>query len=202
MKMESVYNNLKAIDVRPKAEKKGRADYLSWAHAWDMMKSNYPQAQRIIYEQPETGLNYFTDGKTAYVKVGIVVNDLEHIDMLPVMDHRNKSIPIEKVCSFEVNKTIQRATAKAIAMHGLGLSLWTGEDVPSQPTEAKDAPSKSSGSSSEPTRISLDVDDDNWGKVLKYVVENKGEGFDNLLKQLRTKYKVSAPVQKALKDNL
>lgn len=202
MKMESVYNNLKAIDVRPKAEKKGRADYLSWAHAWDMLKSNYPQAQRIIYEQPETGLNYFTDGKTAYVKVGIVVNDLEHIDMLPVMDNRNKSIPIEKVCSFEVNKTIQRSTAKAIAMHGLGLSLWTGEDIPSQPSEAKDAPSKSSGSSSEPTRISLDVDDDNWGKVLKYVVENKGEGFDNLLKQLRTKYKVSAPVQKALKDNL
>jgi hypothetical protein len=200
--MESVYNNLKAIDVRPKAEKKGRADYLSWAHAWDMLKSNYPQAQRIIYEQPETGLNYFTDGKTAYVKVGIVVNDLEHIDMLPVMDNRNKSITIEKVCSFEVNKTIQRSTAKAIAMHGLGLSLWTGEDIPSQPSEAKDAPSKSSGSLSEPTRISLDVDDDNWGKVLKYVVENKGEGFDNLLKQLRTKYKVSAPVQKALKDNL
>ena len=202
MKMESVYNNLKAIDVRPKAEKKGRADYLSWAHAWDMLKSNYPQAQRIIYEQPETGLNYFTDGKTAYVKVGIVVNDLEHIDMLPVMDNRNKSITIDKVCSFEVNKTIQRSTAKAIAMHGLGLSLWTGEDIPSQPSEAKEAPSKSSGSSSEPTRISLDVDDDNWGKVLKYVVENKGEGFDNLLKQLRTKYKVSAPVQKALKDNL
>ena len=202
MKMESVYNNLKAIDVRPKAEKKGRADYLSWAHAWDMLKSNYPQAQRIIYEQPETGLNYFTDGKTAYVKVGIVVNDLEHIDMLPVMDNRNKSITIDKLCSFEVNKTIQRSTAKAIAMHGLGLSLWTGEDIPSQPSEAKDAPSKSSGSSSEPTRISLDVDDDNWGKVLKYVVENKGEGFDNLLKQLRTKYKVSAPVQKALKDNL
>jgi len=199
MKMESVYNNLKAIDVRPKAEKKGRADYLSWAHAWDMLKSNYPQAQRIIYEQPETGLNYFTDGKTAYVKVGIVVNDLEHIDMLPVMDNRNKSITIDKVCSFEVNKTIQRSTAKAIAMHGLGLSLWTGEDIPSQPSEAKDAPSKSS---SETTRISLDVDDDNWGKVLKYVVENKGEGFDNLLKQLRTKYKVSAPVQKALKDNL
>ena len=199
MKMESVYNNLKAIDVRPKAEKKGRADYLSWAHAWDMMKSNYPQAQRIIYEQPETGLNYFTDGRTAYVKVGIVVNDLEHIDMLCVMDHRNKSIPIDKVCSFEVNKTIQRATAKAIAMHGLGLSLWTGEDVPTPPSEAKDTPSKSSGSSSEPQRISLEVDDENWGKVL---VANKDKGIDELLKQLRTKYKVSTKVQKALKDNI
>ena len=199
MKMESVYNNLKAIDVRPKAEKKGRADYLSWAHAWDMMKSNYPQAQRIIYEQPETGLNYFTDGRTAYVKVGIVVNDLEHIDMLCVMDHRNKSIPIDKIDSFEVNKTIQRATAKAIAMHGLGLSLWTGEDVPTPPSEAKDTPSKSP---SEPQRISLEVDDENWGKVLKFVVANKDKGIDELLKQLRTKYKVSTKVQKALKDNI
>lgn len=197
MKHESVYNSLKAIDVRPKAEKKGRADYLSWAHAWDMLKSHYPQAQRIIYEQPETGLNYFTDGKTAYVKVGIVVNDLEHIDMLPVMDHRNKSIPIDKIDSFEVNKTIQRATAKAIAMHGLGLSLWTGEDIPSAKPEAKDTPSN------EPKqRISLEVDDENWGKVLKYVVANKELGIDELLKNLRTKYKVSTKVQKALKDNI
>ena len=202
MKHESVYNSLKAIDVRPKAEKKGRADYLSWAHAWDMLKSNYPQAQRIIYESEHTGLNYFTDGKTAYVKVGIVVNEMEHIDMLPVMDNRNKSIPIDKIDSFEVNKTIQRATAKAIAMHGLGLSLWTGEDIPTPPSEAKDTPSKSSGSSNEPSRISLEVDDENWGKVLKYVVANKDQGIDALLKQLRTKYKVSTKVQKALKDNI
>lgn len=197
MKMESVYNSLKAIDVRPKAEKKGRADYLSWAHAWDMLKSVYPQAQRIIYESEHTGLNYFTDGKTAYVKVGIVVNDLEHIDMLCVMDHRNKSIPIDKLCSFEVNKTIQRATAKAIAMHGLGLSLWTGEDVPSQPSEAKEAPSKEAVE-----RISLEVDDENWAKVLKFVVASKDKGMPYILEQLRTKYKVSTKVQKALKENI
>jgi hypothetical protein len=197
MKPESVYNNLKAIDVRPKAEKKGRADYLSWAHAWDMLKSNYPQAQRIIYESEHTGLNYFTDGKTAYVKVGIVVNDLEHIDMLCVMDHRNKSIPIEKLCSFEVNKTIQRATAKAIAMHGLGLSLWTGEDIPTPPTEAKEAPSKEVKK-----KITLKVDDENWGKVLKYVVANKEKGVDDLLKELRVKYSVSATVKKEIEANL
>jgi hypothetical protein len=197
MKMESVYNSLKAIDVRPKAEKKGRADYLSWAHAWDMLKSVYPQAQRIIYEHEHTGLNYFTDGKTAYVKVGIVVNDLEHIDMLCVMDHRNKSIPIDKICSFEVNKTIQRATAKAIAMHGLGLSLWTGEDIPTQPSEAKDTPSN------EPKKkITLKVDDENWAKVLGYVVANKEKGIDTLLKELRTKYSVSASVKKELESNL
>lgn len=197
MKQESVYNSLKAIDVRPKAEKKGRADYLSWAHAWDMLKSMYPQAQRIIYESEHTGLNYFTDGKTAYVKVGVVVNDMEHIDMLPVMDHRNKSIPVDKIDSFEVNKTIQRATAKAIAMHGLGLSLWTGEDIPSQTPEAKDTPSNETKK-----KISLKVDDDNWAKVLGYVVANKEKGIDALLKELRTKYSVSASVKKELESNL
>ena len=200
MKHESVYNSLKAIDVRPKAEKKGRADYLSWAHAWDMLKTNYPQAQRIIYESEHTGLNYFTDGKTAYVKVGVVVNDMEHIDMLPVMDHRNKSIPVDKIDSFEVNKTIQRATAKAIAMHGLGLSLWTGEDIPSQPAEAKDAPSKPAEKAGQ--RISLEVDDENWAKVLKFVVASKDKGMPWILEQLRTKYKVTTSVQKALKENL
>lgn len=200
MKHESVYNSLKAIDVRPKAEKKGRADYLSWAHAWDMLKTNYPQAQRIIYESEHTGLNYFTDGKTAYVKVGVVVNEMEHIDMLPVMDHRNKSIPVDKICSFEVNKTIQRATAKAIAMHGLGLSLWTGEDIPTQPSEAKDAPSKQAEEGGQ--RISLEVDDENWAKVLKFVVASKDKGMPWILEQLRTKYKVTTSVQKALKENI
>jgi hypothetical protein len=197
MKHESVYSHLSGIDVRPKVERKGNLDYLSWAQAWHMLKQLYPQAQRNIYEQPETGLNYFTDGRTCYVKVGIVVNDIEHIDMLPVMDYRNNSISVDKVTSMDVNKAIQRATAKAIAMHGLGLSLWTGEDVPSQPSEAKDTPSN------EPKqRISLEVDDDNWPKVLKYVVANKELGIDELLKNLRTKYKVSTKVQKALKDNI
>lgn len=201
MSKDSVYLKLKAIDVRPKAEKKGRADYLSWAHAWDMAKSEYPDMQRVIYEHEHTGLNYFTDGKTAYVKVGIIIGGVEHIDMLPVMDHRNKSIPIDKLCSFEVNKSIQRATAKAIAMHGLGLSLWTGEDVPSQPSEAKDAPSKAVVN--DPKRkIKLEVDDENWPKVLKYVVANKEKGIDTLLKELRQKYSIAAPVKKAIAENL
>ena len=109
MSKDSVYLKLKAIDVRPKVEKKGRADYLSWAYAWDMAMTEYPDMQRIIYESEHTGLNYFTDGNTAYVKVGIIINGKEIIDMLPVMDHRNKSIPIDKLCSFEVNKSTHRS---------------------------------------------------------------------------------------------
>lgn len=200
MKHESVYSHLSGIDVRPKVERKGNLDYLSWAQAWHMLKQLYPQAQRNIYEQPETGLNYFTDGRTCYVKVGITVNDIEHIDMLPVMDYRNNSISVDKVTSMDVNKAIQRATAKAIAMHGLGLSLWTGEDVPPGEKEAKEAPSKPAEKGGQ--RISLEVDDENWAKVLKFVVANKAKGMPWILEQLRTKYKVATSVQKALKDNL
>tara|TARA_B100001093_G_scaffold519724_2_gene610082 strand:+ start:368 stop:958 length:591 start_codon:yes stop_codon:yes gene_type:complete len=196
MSKESVYKTLSAIDVRPFVEKKGRSDYLSWAHAWNLIKQQYPQTERVVYECPETGLNYFTDGKTAYVKVGVKVDEQEYIDMLPVMDHRNNSIVLDKVNSFEVNKTIQRATVKAIAMHGLGLSLWFKDGMPSAPVEVKETPPKST------ERISLQVDDDNWSKVLKYVVENKDKGWDYLVEQLRTKYKVSTPVQKALKENI
>lgn len=195
---ESIYNTLQAIDVSSFIEKKGHNDYLPWARAWSLLKQNYPNAQRIIYESEHTGLNYFTDGRWAYVKVGIVVEEQEHIDMLCVMDHRNNSIPIDKVNSFEVNKTIQRATVKAIAMHGLGLSLWLKEDTSVASSKAKEAPSKPLVNE----RISLEVDDKNWAKVLKFVIEQKDKGLPWILEQLRTKYKVSTKVQKALKDNI
>ena len=195
---QSIYSTLEAIDVTPFIEKKGHNDYLSWARAWSLLKQSYPSAQRLIYESEHTGLNYFTDGKWAYVKVGIIVEEQEHIDMLCVMDHRNNSIPIDKVNSFEVNKTIQRATVKAIAMHGLGLSLWLKEDSQPSKSKVKEGPSKPLVNE----RMTLEVDDKNWAKVLKYVIEQKEKGLPWILEQLRTKYKVSTKVQKALKDNL
>jgi len=127
--MESVFKKLSSIDVKSKIEKKGNSEYLSWSNAWGMAKAEFSDMQRIIYEDPNTGLNYFNDGKSGYVKVGIVINGLEHIDYLPIMDFRNQSLPIEKISSMDVNKSIQRSTAKAIAMHGLGLTLWSGEDL-------------------------------------------------------------------------
>ena len=86
------YEVLSAISVKDKVERKGRMDYLSWANAWHMLKQKYPSAQRIVYEDPATGWNYFSDGKSCWVKVGILIEDVEHIDYLPVMDFRNKAI--------------------------------------------------------------------------------------------------------------
>lgn len=185
------YTTLATLPIREKVERKGNLDYLSWANAWHMLKTIHPDAQRIVYESVQTDLNYFTDGTTAYVKVGIVVGGLEHIDYLPVMDYRNNSIPLEKVTSMDVNKSIQRSTAKAIAMHGLGLSLWTGEDVPQMTTVKSQPKTKAS-------KITLEIADDNWAKVMKYMSANKNLGLAQIVKNLETKYKMNAKVKKEL----
>ena len=188
--IKSVYSTLSQTSVREKIERKGNLDYLSWANAWHMLKTAYPNAQRKVYEHEHTGFNYFTDGRTAYVKVGIIVNDLEHIDYLPVMDFRNNALPIDKVTATDVNKTNQRSTAKAIAMHGLGLSLWTGEDVPVI-VDVAQAPQESS-------LIELTKGSENWDKVAQYITLNKQIGLDKIIQQLSTKYTISAAVNKEI----
>ena len=188
--IKSVYSTLSQTSVREKIERKGNLDYLSWANAWHMLKTAYPNAQRKVYEHDHTGFNYFTDGRTAYVKVGIIVNDLEHIDYLPVMDFRNNALPVDKVTATDVNKTIQRSTAKAIAMHGLGLSLWTGEDVPVV-VDVAQAPQESS-------LIELTKGSENWDKVAQYITLNKQIGLDKIIQQLSTKYTISAAVNKEI----
>ena len=191
MEKQSVFATLSSISVKDKIERKGNLDYLSWANAWAMLKANYPDTQRIVYESPFTGLNYFTDGTTAYVKVGVLVNGWEHIDYLPIMDFRNNAIPLAKVTSMDVNKAIQRSTAKAIAMHGLGLSLWTGEDIPEPTTSAPETPAVVE-------RKELVKDTDEWGRVSAYVNANKDKKLVDLLEQISTKFVIKAAVQKEL----
>jgi hypothetical protein len=186
---DSIFKTLSDVSIAGKTERKGNLDYLSWASAWSLLKKHYPNAQRVVYEDPHTGLNFFTDGRTAYVKVGIIVDGLEHIDYLPIMDYRNAAIQVDKITSFEVNKTIQRSTAKAIALHGLGLSLWIGEDVAEVAPAVVAAP---------PAKITLKVDDENWAKVSSYVESNKAIGLDAIVKNLEVKYKVSAAVKAAI----
>lgn len=136
---KSVFETLNAINCNGHVEVKdmGRAKltYLSWAWAWAEVKKAYPEATYTIYENAD-GWNYHTDGKTAWVKTGVTIEGIEHIEYLPVMDNRNASIPLEHITSFDVNKAIQRSLTKAAARHGLGLYIYAGEDLPEgeQPT--------------------------------------------------------------------
>ena len=176
------FKELNAINVNKMTEKKGNQTYLSWAYAWQETMKVCPDMTRTVYESA-TGNNYHTDGKTAWVKVGITIGGQEHIDYLPIMDARNAALPIEKVTSFDVNKAIQRSTTKAIGLHGLGLYIYAGEDMPDEEKTAK-APS-------EPAIIELVVGDENWAKVMNYLTANKKKGSKFIIEQLSKKYSIS-----------
>lgn len=128
---QSVFHRLYSKDVSQYVEKKGKLKFCSWARIWAMLKDEFPDAIFEIYENPQ-GWPYFTDGKTCWVKTGIIVGDIEHIEYLPVMNSSHRSIPLERVTSYDVNTAIQRSLTKAAARHGLGLSVYEGEDIPDE----------------------------------------------------------------------
>lgn len=130
----NAFVELNAVNVSDKAEKKNGLTYLSWAWAWQELKKRHPDATSTVYENKD-GWIYHTDGRTAWVKCGVTVDGLEQIEILPVMDYRNNSIPLGKITSYDVNKSIQRCITKAIARHGLGLYIYAGEDLPEDAQE-------------------------------------------------------------------
>jgi len=153
---KSVFETLVAINCNDHTEKKNGLTYLAWAWAWRKVKENFPKASYTIYENAD-GLFYHTDGKTCWVKTGVTIEGLELIEYLPVMDARNKSIPLDAVTSFDVNKAIQRSLTKACARHGLGLYIYAGEDLPDE--AAAPAPAD------EPERPT-NIDPDTYWKVV------------------------------------
>ena len=132
-KKKSIFQTLNDINVNEHTEVKDtvriKVTYLAWAWAWAEVKKNYPDATYTVYENAN-GWNYHTDGRTCWVKTGVTIEGMEHIEYLPVMDNRNNSIPADRVTSMDVNKAIQRSLTKAAARHGLGLYIYAGEDLP------------------------------------------------------------------------
>ena len=127
--VQSSFAVLNKINCNEHTEKKNGLTYLSWAWAWQIIKQNFPDAYYTIYEDG-SGIPYFTDGRTCWVKTGVTIQGLEHIEYLPIMDFRNQAIPVERVTSTDMNKAIQRSLTKACARHGLGLYIYAGEDLP------------------------------------------------------------------------
>ena len=187
---KSTFKELTSINVKGKVEQKGKFSYLSWAYAWAMVKDKYPDSNRTVYEHEATGLNYFSDGATAYVKVGVSVNGVEHIDYLPIMDNMNRSVPQDKITSFMVNKTIQRSTVKAIAMHGLGLSLWAGEDLVDV--------SESAPAVTKRKKDTLKKTHEKWNSVVDYVKSKSNQPFATTIKTIEQKYVVPTALKKEL----
>jgi len=186
----SVFETLSKINVNDKVEKKNNLSYLPWAWAWSVAKQNYPGATYKVYEN-EDGFNYHHDGMTGWVKTGVTIEGMEMIEYLPIMDYRNQSIRVDKITSFHVNSSIQRSLTKALARHGLGLYIYAGEDLPQEEASAPD----------EHRLVKLNIGDDNYTKVLKYVDANKDRPFAEVVKMLETKYEVVSDVKKEIKKH-
>ena len=143
------FKQLYDIDVRGKTKTKNNLSYLSWAAAWSEVKKMFPDATFKIYEQMikivettegkevtrEIERPWFDDGNTGWVKTGVTINNIEHIEELPIMDFKNKSIVASNITSSDANKAIQRSLTKACARHGLGLYIYEGEDLPEESKE-------------------------------------------------------------------
>lgn len=115
------YEQLAAINVNAHIEQKNGLSYLSWAWAVDQLMRRDPAAT-WVYGEPQKW------GETVMVFCTVTAFGKAMTAQLPVMDHRNKAIPNPD--AFAVNVAMQRCLAKAIALHGLGLYIYAGEDLP------------------------------------------------------------------------
>jgi hypothetical protein len=120
-------SELLKINVNDHVEKKGNLSYLSWAWAWAEVLKVDPGAQWTAHEWDNSPVMYLRNG-TAMVKVSVEIKGDIKTCILPVMDNRNKAIVDPD--AFAVNSAIMRCLTKAIAMHGLGLYIYAGEDLP------------------------------------------------------------------------
>jgi hypothetical protein len=120
-------SDLLKINVSDHCEKKNGLTYLSWAWAWAEVLKIDPQATWEAVEFDNLPVRFLPD-ETAMVKTLVTINKHAKSCWLPVMDHRNKAI--KKPDAFAINTALVRCLTKTIALHGLGLYIYAGEDLP------------------------------------------------------------------------
>lgn len=142
---KSIYSTLSKIDVSHLIDKKMGLNYLSWAKAWGLVKSIYPDADKEITEYPEylpTQNGWVATGRTVdyrltiagcEVEASVIIEGQKFSSQLYVMDNYNKTVMKPKYS--QINKTQMRALVKALAFAGLGLNVYAGEDLPSEKDE-------------------------------------------------------------------
>jgi hypothetical protein len=214
---KSIFETLNAINVNDKVEKKSNLTYLSWAWAWAEVKKVYPDASYDVITDPITHKPYFYDENLGYMVMTSVTINGQKLDMwLPVMDGANQAMKsesyeystrygvktVEAASMFDINKTLMRCLTKNLAMFGLGLYIYAGEDLP-EVTETKVVTKPKKAAPKKETELtSLEVGDANWPNVEKYVLANKTKDIGYICNQLSRKYTYSPEVIEKLKSLL
>ena len=196
-KEKTTYELLRGLIVTGHVEQKNGLNYLSWAWAWDEIMKAYPEATYVI--ERFDNKPYLYDEITGYmVFTKVKIGDMEREMWLPVMDANNKAmldhpytydtkykkgIKVESATMFDINKTIMRCLVKNLAMFGLGLSLYAGEDLPEEEmTEEKAKEYKFGEKTKHPNETILEVFE-NDEKYLQWWLDN---GKDEKIKQMIT----------------
>lgn len=126
MTTENYFSKLAQIDCTEHVEKKGRFSYLSWAWAVKKLREVDPTATWEV--KRFDGVPYLKTDCGYFVEVEVTVQGLPLSQIHPILNNQNK--PIAEPNSFDINTSIQRCLVKAIALHGLGLYIYAGEDLP------------------------------------------------------------------------
>lgn len=173
---EDPFRVLNRININGHTEHKNGLTYLSWAWAWQMLMELYPDSYTEI-NRPDTGLPYWTDGKTCWVDVSVTIvwddgfspeyKKRTRSEVFPIMDYKNNSIPLEKLTSFNVNTALQRAWTKCIARHGLGFYIYAGEDLPKEEADAKKAEAEAPCTEEQLQKVLALYNEDEMKKMLK-----------------------------------
>jgi hypothetical protein len=194
---KSVFEVLSSINVNDRVEKKKDLSYLSWAWAWSEVKTRFPSA---TYEIKETEFEE-TLGFMCHTDVTI---EGETLSMwLPVMDSSNRAMKkvaysystkygdksVDSATMFDINKTIMRCLVKNLAMFGMGIYIYAGEDLPQSEVEEIE---RKKVEDSKPKPLAIDSED--WDKVVVYIESNKANGFDKIRKQIERRYTLSDDV--------
>ena len=206
MAEKSVFERLSSINVNDHVEKKDNLTYLSWAWAWSVTKKECPDASYSILKT-----DYDEDlGFMCHTSVTIEGQTLEM--WLPVMDGKNKSMKkkaysystkygekqVDAATTFDINKTLMRCLVKNLAMFGLGIYIYAGEDLPEGEAQEKAPATTPAAAEPKSELIELKKGTANWDAVVKYVTDNKAQGIEVIGKQLTRKYKISPALKKEI----
>ena len=208
MEKKTVFERLSAINVNEHVEKKDNLTYLSWAWAWSETKRACPDATYKILETEY-------DDALGFMCHTTVTIEGETLEMwLPVMDGKNKSMKktaysystrygdkqVEAATTFDINKTIMRCLVKNLAMFGLGIYIYAGEDLPegeaTQKVETKST--KLSAPAVGDALPDLKKGTANWDAVVKYVTDNKSLGIEKIGAQITRKYSINPALKKEI----
>tara|TARA_R110000796_G_scaffold80918_1_gene178719 strand:- start:375 stop:1058 length:684 start_codon:yes stop_codon:yes gene_type:complete len=218
-KVLTTFQKLSAINVNSKSEKKNGLTYLSWAWAWSEVKKACPDATYKIIKDEE-GSSYTYDTNLGFMCETEVTIAGETLAMwLPVMDGANKAMrkegysyttrygekQVAAATMFDINKTLMRCLVKNLAMFGMGIYIYAGEDLPESNEAVIQAQEKSKATSvqnKKAPKMGLKMGDDNWDNVMAYVKENRSQGGEKLTTMVGRKYILSVSVKKAITNIL